>query len=406
MYEDAGYNDIRKNLDYHHWNKHDSLILTTMISTFFIWGVVLSIAPLITTWPFIPKYFDEYIILSSPSGLLSGNFLLGYISDRYGRKKLFLLTVFLTSAGLLAIALIKNPYLIILSVFTAEFGLGGDETISLSYLSELIPLKYRGAVLVETSNVANVSIVVMAAIFLFIPDSVYADKLSLLIIAISGFFISLIARLKLKESIRWDYLNKNTEKQRVKINFSNSIKFLSLSFIAITIVVGFAFSSLVLGPFEFPQYSSLIIFGSTLGGTLTGLIGGIYIGKSRRKIVSLLGYTGMFIIWILLLIFIKFVLSNIYILIFMIAVSGIFGELGWASREMLEPENFETLHRGTGIGSVRTVGYFIYIISVFLLVNKSIYFYLYYLLIIYLIGFIGSVLYYKYGRETRKSSVL
>ncbi|MEM0132823.1 MFS transporter [Acidiplasma sp.] len=402
----AKYSELRRDIDSHRWGYNDTLILITMISTFFVWGVVLSIAPLITTWPFIPKYFDVYIIFSSPAGLLLGNFFLGYISDKSGRKKLFLFTVILTSFGLIGISLLKNPYLMIFFIFISEFGLGGDETISLAYLSELLPLKYRGVVLIETSNVANISIVIMAAIFLFIPSSVYIDKFSLFTIAILGFIISFITRLKLSESIRWDYLKKHNIKEKIKINFKKIINFISLSFIAITIVVGFAFSSLVLGPYEFPKYSSLIIFGSTIGGTITGIIGGFYMGKSRRKIVSLIGYTGMFIVWLIVLIFLKFILSNILYLIIMISISGIFGEFGWASREMLEPENFETSYRGMGIGGVRMVGYSVYIISVFLLANKTIYFYLYYLLIIYLIGFLGSIIYYIYGRETKDMSVI
>jgi len=400
------YAEIRKSIDSHKWNYNDTLILITMASTFFVWGVVLSIAPLITTWPFIPEYFDVYIIFSSPTGLLSGNFFLGYMSDKLGRKKLFLFTVILTSSGLIGISLLKNPYLMIIFVFISEFGLGGDETISLAYLSELLPLKYRGAILIETSNVANISIVVMAAIFLFIPSSVYIDKLSLFVIAILGFIISFITRLKLNESMRWDYLKKHNIKEKIKIDFKKIISFISLSFIGITIIVGFAFSSLVLGPYEFPAYSALIIFGSTLGGTLTGIIGGFYMGKSKRKIVSLIGYSGMLIVWIIILIFLKFVLSNILYLIIMISISGIFGEFGWATREMLEPENFETAHRGAGIGGVRMIGYSVYIISVFLLANKTIYFYLYYLLIIYLIGFIGSLIYYIYGKETKNMSVV
>jgi predicted MFS family arabinose efflux permease len=400
------YKELVKSIDDSKWNSFDTLIFITLSSSFFMWGITLAIAPLITTWNFIPSYDDIYIIAASPVGLLSGNLLLGYFSDKFGRKNLFLATVLLTFIGLLGISLSYNYYFILLFIFLAEFGLGGDETISLSFMSESLPERYRGTALIESSNMANLGITLMAGIFIITASSVFLDKFILAIISIVGFAIALLARLRLKESLRWEYLKENSRKRkRIKLKENDIYKFISLSFLGIAIIVGFAFSDLVLGPFEFPKYSGYIIFFSVLAETLTGMIGGFYMGKSPRKRIAIAGFAGMFILWIFVVILLKYILSDIYILIFLLVISGIFGEFGWAAREMLEPENFNTLYRGRGIGSVRATGYTIYILTVILLADSSIYEYAYYILIIYFIGFAGSLIYLFKGEETENKEL-
>ncbi len=375
------------------WNSFDTLSIIAIASSFFMWGVALSIAPLITTWPFIPAGYDVFIIASSPTGLLLGNLLFGIFSDRFGRKRLFLLTVFITAAGLLIIALSYSLLLIIPGVFMAEFGLGGDEAVSLAYIAEILPKRYRGTAIAETTNTANIAITVMAGIFIFVNYSVYNEKLSLLIIAIVGFIIALFSRLKIKESIKWEIYHKEKPDKNV-------IRYIPLSFMGIAIIVGFAFSDLVLGPYEFPKYSSLIIFFSVLAESLTGIIAGFILGRSKRKRLAIIGFAGLFISWLFLVIFIKDIIFSLLLLIILLIINGVTGEFGWMARGMLEPENFLTSFRGTGVGIVRSVGYIIYIFTVFTLYNSSIRLYSYYLLGIYLIGFIGAIIYLLFGKET------
>lgn len=400
------YNDLVKSIDNSKWSSFDTLTFITLSSSFFMWGITLSIAPLITTWYFIPSYMDIYIIAASPAGLLSGNLFLGFFSDKFGRKKMFLATVIFTLIGLLGISLSYNYYYILIFIFLAEFGLGGDETVSLAFLSESIPKKYRGTALIESSNMANLGIALMAGIFIISASSVFFDKFVLAIISLASFVVAIITRVKLKESLRWEYLKENINKHRkIKINTKEIYKFISLSFLGIAIIVGFAFSYLVLGPFEFPEYSGYIIFFSVLAETLTGIIGGFYMGKSPRKIIAVTGFAGMFIPWVFVVLLLNYILVNIYILIVLLVISGVFGEFGWAAREMLEPENFRTTYRGRGIGSVRTTGYVIYLFTVFLLASATVFEYAYYLLIIYFIGMAGSIIYLFKGRETKNEDL-
>ncbi len=402
-YYDEKYKNLRDSLDKKPWNSYDTLIFITISISFFMWGIALSIAPLVTTWYFVPPSIDIYIIAASPVGLLSGNLILGTLSDKFGRKKLFLSTVIITVIGLSGIAISYNYISLIFLIFIAEFGLGGDETLSLSFLSEYLPLKSRGFSLIESSNMANIAITFMAGIFVLFGSSVYSQKLSLGIIAIVGFLIAFITRLKLRESIRWEFNER--KKFSMKIDLKSVLKFISLSFIGIAIIVGFAFSDLVIGPYKFPQYTDLIIFFSVLSESVVGIAGGYFFGKSKRKIISFIGFTGLLVSWVFVVLFIHEILINIYYLIIILVINGGFGEMGWASRVMLEPENFITKFRGTGIGSVRSVGYILYIFTVFALFSADIYEYAYYILIIYLIGFAGSLLYFIFGSETKNKSI-
>ncbi|WMT52105.1 MAG: hypothetical protein RE471_04315 [Ferroplasma sp.] len=191
-----------------------------------------------------------------------------------------------------------------------------------------------------------------------------------------------------------------------QFNLNDAMKFVSLSLMGIAIIVGFAFSDLVLGPFHFPEYTDIIIFFSVLAESITGVVGGFTIGRSGRKAVSMIGFSGLLGSWLVLLLFFNYVIYNLYLLLAMLAISSVFGEIAWASRELLEPENFTSRYRGRGVGGVRLTGYTLYIAFIFILANATINLYAWFILIVYIAGFAGGVLYLLYGRETKGSHVI
>lgn len=385
------------------WNGRHWIIFFTVSVSFLMWGVTLSIAPLITTWYFVPAFAYYPIIGAAPAGLLTGNIVMGIISDRTGRRRSYLITLFLTVAGLAGIGFTYNYVALIAFVFIAEFGLGGDETVSLSLMSEYFPSRYRGTAIVESSNMANIGITLMAGIFLLLSSSIFVQKIALVSIAMIGGAISLLARHRIKESILWEN-RKNI--YRAQFHFRGAMKFIAISLMGIAIIVGFAFSDLVLGPFHFPEYTDLIIFFSVLAESITGVLGGFIIGRSGRKIISMIGFSGLLGSWIVLLLFFNDVISNLYLLLAMLAISSVFGEIAWASRELLEPENFTSRYRGRGVGSVRLTGYTLYIAFIFILASASIDLYAWFILIVYVAGFAGGMLYLLYGLETKDSYVI
>ena len=80
------------------------------------------------------------------AGACSGALFFGWLTDRYGRKKLFLitLTVYLAATALTAISF--SVWWFFLFRFLTGFGIGGEYAAINSAIDELIPAQYRGRV--------------------------------------------------------------------------------------------------------------------------------------------------------------------------------------------------------------------------------------------------------------------
>ncbi|MCS0638464.1 MFS transporter [Streptomyces sp. LP05-1] len=80
------------------------------------------------------------------AGACSGALFFGWLTDRFGRKKLFLITlaVYLVATALTAISF--SSWWFFLFRFFTGFGIGGEYAAINSAIDELIPSKYRGRV--------------------------------------------------------------------------------------------------------------------------------------------------------------------------------------------------------------------------------------------------------------------
>lgn len=80
------------------------------------------------------------------AGACTGALVFGWLTDRYGRKKLFLITlgVYLAATALTAISF--SAWWFFLFRFFTGFGIGGEYAAINSAIDELIPSRYRGRV--------------------------------------------------------------------------------------------------------------------------------------------------------------------------------------------------------------------------------------------------------------------
>lgn len=80
------------------------------------------------------------------AGACSGALVFGWLTDRFGRKKLFLITlaVYLLATALTAVSF--SAWWFFLFRFLTGFGIGGEYAAINSAIDELIPSKYRGRV--------------------------------------------------------------------------------------------------------------------------------------------------------------------------------------------------------------------------------------------------------------------
>ncbi|MGI8332476.1 MFS transporter [Actinomadura scrupuli] len=80
------------------------------------------------------------------TGACLGALLFGYLTDRFGRKKLFLITLALYLAATVATAFSMNPLWFYACRFLTGAGIGGEYAAVNSAIDELIPARVRGRV--------------------------------------------------------------------------------------------------------------------------------------------------------------------------------------------------------------------------------------------------------------------
>jgi MFS family permease len=79
-------------------------------------------------------------------GAVSGSLIFGYLADRFGRKRLFMVTLVWYITGIVLAAFSFNFYSFAFCELIAGMGIGGGYSAINSAIDELIPSKYRGAV--------------------------------------------------------------------------------------------------------------------------------------------------------------------------------------------------------------------------------------------------------------------
>lgn len=101
-------------------------------------------------------------------GAIVGSFLFGYLADRYGRKRIFLLTLLLYSLGTFLTGFAWDFYSAFLLRIIAGAGIGGEFAAIHSAIDEFIPARHRGKVdgfVVASWNVGSI-LASLTALFL------------------------------------------------------------------------------------------------------------------------------------------------------------------------------------------------------------------------------------------------
>lgn len=141
------------------------------------------------------------------AGAVAGAILFGYLTDRLGRRKLFLITLAVYSLATAATALSWNFWSFALFRFVTGLGIGGEYAAINSAVDELIPGKVRGTV----DLVVNATFWVGAALGSvaswallnggFVPVNV-GWRIAFAVGAVLGLGV-LVLRLAVPESPRW-----------------------------------------------------------------------------------------------------------------------------------------------------------------------------------------------------------
>ena len=142
--------DIPARLDRLTWSRFHTLVVVALGITWILDGLEVTLAGSITgaleQSPVL--HFTEIDIGLVTSaylvGAVAGAFLFGYLTDRYGRKKLFMVTLGLYLAATAATALSWDFASFALFRLLTGAGIGGEYAAINSAIQELVPARFRG----------------------------------------------------------------------------------------------------------------------------------------------------------------------------------------------------------------------------------------------------------------------
>jgi len=145
------------------------------------------------------------IVSAAPLGCILGASVFGRLTDKLGRKKLLLLDLlfFVIFAGLTAFA--WSAASLIVFRFLLGIGIGADYPVSSTYITENMPKKIRGKMLISGFGFQAFGLLAAAAIGWIILE-IYPEVAAwrwMLGIAVFPAIIILFFRLTLPESTRW-----------------------------------------------------------------------------------------------------------------------------------------------------------------------------------------------------------
>jgi MFS family permease len=148
-------------------------------------------------------------------GACVGALFFGQLTDRFGRKRLFLLTLLVYIAATVATAFAFAPWYFFLARFFTGAGIGGEYAAINSAIDELIPARVRGRVdlIINGSYWVGAAAGAVAALF-FLNEAVFAGnvgwRLAFGVGALLGFTILLVRR-NVPESPRWLFIHGREE---------------------------------------------------------------------------------------------------------------------------------------------------------------------------------------------------
>jgi MFS family permease len=154
------------------------------------------------------------------AGACIGALLFGQLTDRYGRKKLFMATLGLYLAATVATAFAFEPWYFFLCRFLTGMGIGGEYSAINSAIDELIPARNRGHVdlAINGSFWVGAALGALASVFLLetsIFQSDFGWRLAFGMGAVLGLGILLVRR-HVPESPRWLFIHgREQEAERI-----------------------------------------------------------------------------------------------------------------------------------------------------------------------------------------------
>ena len=397
-----------------------------------VYGVAESYGPVFAITSIIPQ---QFYYLSLSAGFIAGGFgalLAGYMTDYLGRRKAFLITAAMIVIGIaIYLAAPTNAIAIIISFILVGMAAIGAETPILAAISESVPAKYRGNLLVVVQNFGNIGVALVFIPALLGASSVQ-DEVAYAILLLAPLIALIIGFFSVKESVPWEAAEKKTPEsvqeawekvdqeaaEHVRPTMGVPLRWLLITLIGIVQDVAFVWITYDIGFLYFTDYSSLIPVIGGFAMAILGILFGVFFAhRISRKNAALLAYGSQFILWVLLWAYVAATgVTTGLLLLALIAIQFFAVELTWGVRAMLEPEVFPTISRGRWVSLART---FVWIIAGTITMILSLYFYpsspdqfmpffnasSAAVAVVFIVGLIAAIYWYYKGFETGGKSL-
>ncbi|MBC6462166.1 MFS transporter [Actinomadura sp. HBU206391] len=218
---------IPARLDRLPWSRWHWLVLTGLGTVWILDGLEVSVVGVIGPRLTDPSgglgLSDSQIGLAASvyvTGACLGALLFGYLTDRFGRKRLFLITLALYLAATVATAFSMNALWFYMCRFLTGAGIGGEYAAINSAIDELIPARVRGRVDILVNGSFWIGTTMAAALSLPIlnSDLLPSDlgwRAMFLLGAVLGLGVMLVRRT-VPESPRWLFIHgRQDEAERI-----------------------------------------------------------------------------------------------------------------------------------------------------------------------------------------------
>jgi putative MFS transporter len=180
---------------------------------------------------FIVPYFSltpghtAILAVSTHVGTILGALSIGYLSDRFGRKFMYMTDIILYALFALTSALSNDFWLLVVARVGLGYAIGADQALSFTIIAEFAPKKVRGKLNASTWimwTVASAS----AYILSYVLNPILHQETWRVVFALALIpsLIVLIGRRKLPESPRWLIQHGRVEEARAAIAEATGIK--------------------------------------------------------------------------------------------------------------------------------------------------------------------------------------
>jgi MFS family permease len=220
--------DVPARLERLPWGSFHTLVVIALGITWIIDGLEVTLAGALAgafkQSPILRFTNTDVGFVSSAylAGAVLGALFFGWLTDRWGRKKLFFITLAVYVTATAATALSWDLYSFALFRFLTGAGIGGEYTAINSSIQELVPARYRGRTDLAINGSYWLGAAAGAAGSIVLLDPAFINpeigwRLAFFIGAALGIIV-VVMRLWLPESPRWLMTHGFAERAQVIVN--------------------------------------------------------------------------------------------------------------------------------------------------------------------------------------------